>query len=51
MKIIGLGKAGCQIARVFSKFPQYETWGIDIHKDADITIRKRASHEEYEEHL
>ena len=51
MKIVGLGKAGCQIARVFSKYPQYETWGIDIHKDADITIRKRDSHEDYEQHF
>jgi hypothetical protein len=51
MKIIGLGKAGCQIANVFAKFPQYETCGIDIHKEADITIRKRDSHEDYEKHF
>jgi hypothetical protein len=51
MKIIGLGKAGCQIANVFAKFPQYEACGIDIHKEADITIRKRDSHEDYEKHF
>ena len=51
MRIIGLGKAGCQVANIFAKFPQYETCGIDIHKDADITIRKRDSHEDYEKHF
>ena len=48
MKIIGLGKAGCNIAKAFSKFPQYETYGIDTSKDADITIKKRNSHEDYD---
>ena len=48
MKVVGLGKAGCRIAAAFSKFPQYETYGIDIHKEADITIKKRSSHEEYD---
>jgi hypothetical protein len=51
MRIIGLGKAGCQVANVFAKFPQYETCGIDIHKDADITIRKRDNHEDYEKYF
>jgi len=49
--IVGLGKAGCNIAKVFSKFPQYETYGIDTTKDADITIRHRKTHEEYDEHF
>jgi len=49
VKIVGLGTAGCNIAKAFSKFPQYETWGIDTHRDADITIKKRSSHEEYDE--
>ena len=40
MKIVGLGKAGCRVAKTFSKFPQYETVGIDTLKDADITIRR-----------
>ena len=51
MKIIGLGKAGCNIARVFSKFPQYEAYGIDAHKEADVTIKHRKTHEEYEKHF
>ncbi len=51
MIIVGLGKAGCNIAKVFSKFPQYETYGIDTTKDADITIRHRKTHEEYDEHF
>ena len=49
MIVVGLGKAGCNIAKAFSKFPQYETYGIDVHKEADITIKKRKSHEEYDE--
>lgn len=48
MIVVGLGKAGCNIARVFSKFPQYETYGIDTTEDADITIRAKSSHEEYD---
>ena len=51
MKIVGLGKAGCRVAKTFSKFPQYETVGIDTLKDADITIKKRNTHEEYEKHF
>ena len=51
MKIIGLGKAGCNITKAFSKFPQYETFSIDTSKDADITIKKRKSHEEYDSHF
>ena len=51
MIVVGLGKAGCNIARVFKKFPQYETYGIDVTTEADITIRKRATHEEYEKHF
>ncbi len=51
MIIVGLGTSGCNIARAFSKFPQYKTYGIDSHKDADITIKKRTSHEEYEKNF
>jgi len=51
MKVIGLGSAGCKLAKAFSKFPQYESIGIDTHKDATITIKKRASHEEYDMHF
>ena len=49
MIVVGLGKAGCNIAKAFSKFPQYETYGIDTTKEADITIKKKNSHEEYDE--
>mgnify|MGYP003644694459 CR=1 FL=1 len=48
MIIVGLGKAGCSLAKTFSKFPQYETYGIDTTDDADITIRAKNSHEEYD---
>ena len=49
MIVVGLGKAGHNIAKAFSKFPQYETISIDSNKDADITIKARNSHEEYDE--
>jgi hypothetical protein len=51
MRVIGLGNAGCKLAKAFSKFPQYEAIGIDVHKDATITIKKRDSHEEYDTHF
>ena len=51
MIVVGLGNAGCNIARAFSKFPQYETYGIDTSKEADITIRSRDTHEAYDEHF
>jgi len=51
VKIVGLGAAGCNIAKAFSKFPQYETLGIDVEKSADITIKKRSTHEEYDKHF
>lgn len=48
MRVVGLGKAGCRIAKAFSKFPQYETHGIDTHDSATITIRPKKTHEEYD---
>ena len=51
MNIIGLGSAGCNIARKFSKFPEYQTYTIDTNEAADIKIRSRASHEKYDEHV
>jgi len=51
MNIIGLGKAGCNIAKAFSKFPQYHTVQIDVGKDSDITIKGRKSHEDYDTHF
>jgi hypothetical protein len=51
MVVIGLGTAGCKIAKAFSKFPQYETYGVDTSKEADVTIKERQSHEEYDKHF
>jgi len=51
MIVIGLGKAGSNIAKGFSKFPQYETYSIDTAKEADITIKKRKNHEDYDENF
>ena len=48
MIVVGLGKAGCNIAKAFSKFPQYQTYGIDANPDADITIKAKKNHEEYD---
>jgi len=51
MKIVGLGRAGCNIAKAFSKFPQYETYRIDADEGVDIVIEKRESHEDYDENF
>jgi len=51
MVVIGLGSAGCKIAKAFSKFPQYESYGIDTAKESDVTIKERPSHEEYDKHF
>jgi hypothetical protein len=51
MIVVGLGAAGCSIAKAFSKFPQYEAYTIDTHKDSDITIKKQMSHEDYDAHF
>jgi hypothetical protein len=51
MIVIGLGTAGCKIAKAFSKFPQYESYGIDTTKESDVTIKERQSHEEYDKHF
>ena len=53
MNIIGLGKAGCNIADAFAKYPQYSIFKIDddfkSSEEHVYTIAKRGSHEEYEE--
>ena len=51
MNIVGLGKAGCNIAKTFSKYPQYTTYGIDTQEDATITIRRKKNHEDYDENF
>lgn len=48
MIVVGLGKAGCNIAKAFSKFPQYEAFTIDTNDDASNTIKECSSHEEYD---
>ena len=48
MNIIGLGKAGCNITKAFSKFPQYNCVGIDTAPSSDVVIKKKSSHEEYD---
>jgi hypothetical protein len=49
--IVGLGRAGCSIAKTFSKYPQYEAYGIDTTEDATITIRAKKNHEDYDENF
>lgn len=48
MIVVGLGKAGCNIAKAFSKFPQYEIFAIDTNDNAGIMIEECSSHEEYD---
>jgi hypothetical protein len=50
--IIGLGAAGCNIAKSFSKYPEYTIRTIDCVEpsgEEHFRIRKCTSHEEYEE--
>jgi hypothetical protein len=49
--IIGLGNAGCNIAKFFSQYPQYESFYIDSEareEENSLKIPKRTSHEKYE---
>ena len=51
MNIIGLGRAGCHIAKYFENYDQYKTFCID-EEDKDyrnfIKVKSQISHEEYE---
>lgn len=52
INVIGLGRAGCKIADLFSEYPQYKIHKIDtdIKKgEQTFPITKRESPEEYEE--
>jgi len=51
MIVVGLGQAGCNVAKAFSKFPQYQVYTIDTTAEADITIKKQNSHEDYDTHF
>ena len=51
MNVVGLGSAGCNIAKQFDRYPQYTTFFIDSEKRSDenfLQIAKKVSHEEYE---
>ena len=51
MNVVGLGNAGCQIAKNFDQYGQYKTFCIDV-EDKDyknyIAIKLQNSHEDYE---
>lgn len=51
MNVVGLGSAGCRIAKNFEKYPQYNVYCIDedLKKTAKtFGITKRGSHQEYD---
>jgi hypothetical protein len=51
MNIVGLGNAGCQIAKNFEQYGQYKTFCIDTeNKDYKnyVSIKPQGSHEDYE---
>ena len=49
MNIIGLGQAGCNLAKIFAKYPQYNAYTIDVTDEADIKIDEHSTHEEYDQ--
>lgn len=51
MNIIGLGKAGCNIAQCFQKYPQYNVFQIDVDKvgKSCYNIKYEKGPEEYEQ--
>ena len=51
MNVIGLGTAGCNIARKFAKYPQYNICTIDATEGADVKVRERSTHEKYDEYF
>jgi hypothetical protein len=50
MNIIGLGKAGCNIADAFAKYPQYKIYKIDVGIEGKkcYDVNKQPGPEEYE---
>ncbi len=51
MNVVGLGNAGCKIAKNFEKYPQYNVYCVDegLKKTAKtFGITKRSSHQEYD---
>ena len=51
MNVVGLGNAGCKIAKYFEQYPQYNVFTIDeglAKTSRSFGITKRSSHEEYD---
>jgi len=50
MNVCGLGRAGCNLADCFSKFPQYNTYKFDVGIEGSncFALPRCFSHEEYE---
>ena len=51
MNIVGLGNAGCQIAKNFEQYGQYKTFCIDTENKGYknyVSIKPQESHEDYE---
>lgn len=49
--IIGLGKAGCNIAKAFEKYPQYKVYTVDTSKNGaynHLSVEKQDNIENYE---
>ena len=53
MNILGIGHAGCSIAKQFNNFPQYSTFFVDVENDDNyenfFKVREQRSHEDYEQ--
>ena len=51
MNVIGLGHAGCQIAKNFEKYDQYRVFCVDVENkgyNTFIPVKEQISHEDYE---
>ena len=53
MNILGIGQAGCRIAKQFDNFPQYNTFFIDVKNEHNcknfFEVQEQNTHEQYEE--
>jgi hypothetical protein len=53
MNILGIGQAGCRIAKRFDNFPQYNTFFVDVENKENhenfFKVPVETSHEKYEE--
>jgi len=51
MNVVGLGNAGCSIAKYFENYPQYNVFYVDVGLDKSeksYGLTKRDSHEDYD---